>query len=697
MNSIFNFRIFPVLLFTLIITIIITSAFGLGFGLFAIALFSVISAFLVCIKRKVRFANNALIVILIATIATFTTYIIGDNLSQSYSAQNAEIIGNVSIDTAYNGNSEVVGQKFVLDNITCNGEKISGKATVIIQDKFLIKIGDRVILRGDITTNDFKYFDSNSARESRYDLRYVVENATINEVLVDNVGVVETIKLSIKSVLYRYAPHSAEVIYAMMFGDKANMTTFSKSLFSAVGLSHLFAVSGLHIGIIAGAITLILRKCRVKKSLANIITTIALILYGALCDFSPSVIRSIIMVVVFNLSSLFGARNDGISSLSLAGVLILLFNPIALFDLSFVMTMLAVYGILCFYKPIANALKKLPKWMGSSLAMAFAVNITLLPVMLCVFGVASYKFIIATILVVPLASLVFPFMLLSVIIAFIPYIGYALVPFEYLFIGVNYISLLVAKLPIPSIKISFDWWIIVVYIALITIASNYCMCKDKLKKGILGALVLSIMALSVIDVIKIIKNPSLVKTIYVNEYSQSEMIIADSKGYLIVRGGLNYSMLINGMKYLYDNNIYELEAIVMDDFKTYDLNVLKEISQTVKINQICSFYLPSPELADIVNGNVVDAIYNKNINICFNKTDNEIYVKTADVDILFLEDKDTFINSNNVIYELIFTDKEDTLPKYYADKVITKEDILNSKYNSSFELYNGKLKEKQIS
>lgn len=680
---------------TLIISIILTSAFGLGFGLVGIAIFAVIGAIAVCMRKMFRHANKILIIILVALLATFTTYTVGDNLSKTYSASNAEIVGTVSIDTAYDGEGNVVENKLILDNIICNGDDLPKKAIVYLSydyDNYL-KIGDRITLKGDLSTLEFEFFDSTSARQNRNKLGYVVESPTVTNIEKVDLKITDTIKLAIKSVLYKFSPQSAEVIYAMMFGDKSNMSDYDNAVFSSVGLSHLFAVSGLHIGIIAGAITLVLRKCKLNKYLTVALTTLILILYGALCNFSPSVIRSIIMVVVMQLSVLLGARNDGISSLSLAGVIILLFNPIALFDLSFVMTMLAVYGIACFYKPIVNKMSKIPKWISNSLSLSFAVNITLLPIMLSVFGVASFKFILATIFIMPLASFVFPFLVAIVLIGLIPYIGYLLIPFEYIFIGINYLSLLIAKIPLPIIKFNIDWWISIPYIAIITVASGYCMCKDKLKKAIAGSLTVGIMALATINIVETIKNPSTITTLLVNEYSQAEMIIADGKGYLIVRGGLSHSILRAGINLLYDYDIYEIESIVMDDFNNYDIDVLKDVSKTVKINSICSYCLPNADLSNIVMGNVVKYIYDKKISINFNITANEIYVNTCDVDILFLENANN-INVSSVQYEIIFTDGTKTLPAYYADKVVVKDDLIASGDSYSYRLYNGKIKEK---
>lgn len=696
MNNLFNFRLFPVLLLTLILSIIVTSLLGLGFGLVGVAIFAAIGAVLVCVYKKFNIANKVLIITLIATLATFITYSYGDSLTETYVAPNADITGSVSTDTAFDGDGKVVGNKLIIDEVVCNGAALSRKAIVYLDynENYSINIGDRVTLVGDLESLEFKFFDSTSSGQSRNKLGYIVESVTLTGVEEGNLSLTDSVKIAIKGALYKFAPQSSEVIYSMMFEDKSNMSTFDKAVFSSIGMSHLFAVSGLHIGIIAGAVALLLRKLKLHKTLNIAITTLILILYGALCDFSPSVIRSIIMVVVFEISVLLGARNDGISSLSLAGVIILLFNPIALFDLSFVLTMLAVFGIVSFYKPLVRKMSKIPKWIANSLAMAIAVNITVFPVMLNVFGVVSFKFILATIVILPLASFAFPFMLIAIIIGLIPYLGYIIIPFNYLFIGINYISLFIAKIPMFAIEFRLDIWAIVLYIGLLTLISGYCMCKDKLKKALVGSLSVGIMALTVMDIVKVIKNPTTVTTLYVNEYSQSELIIADGKGYLIARGGINHASLKAGINLLYKNSIFEIEAIVMDEFDNYDIEVLKEVSKTTKINSICSFYLPSADLADIVSGNVVNSIIDKKISIYFNSTANEIYVNTCDVDILFLNDDDNIINANNVQYEMIFTDGTRYLPSLYADKIVVKSDLLANGKKYRYELYNGKIKEK---
>ena len=120
-----------------------------------------------------------------------------------------------------------------------------------------------------------------------------------------------------------------------MFGDK---NFISDSLYDDVkvsGLAHTLAVSGLHIGIFAAFLNMILKKCKAKSLIRLIVVGIVLMIYLAFCNFPASAVRAYVMILCIMFAGVIGAKRDNLSSLALAGIIILGYSPLSLFASGF--------------------------------------------------------------------------------------------------------------------------------------------------------------------------------------------------------------------------------------------------------------------------------------------------------------------------------------------------------------------------
>lgn len=81
------------------------------------------------------------------------------------------------------------------------------------------------------------------------------------------------------------------------------------------GVAHIFAVSGLHIGFLAGVVFFLLRSCRVRGVPKVLISAAVLVFYAGICGFSPSSLRAAVMASVLAAAKETGMKYDGLSSL----------------------------------------------------------------------------------------------------------------------------------------------------------------------------------------------------------------------------------------------------------------------------------------------------------------------------------------------------------------------------------------------
>ena len=155
---------------------------------------------------------------------------------------------------------------------------------------------------------------------------------------------------------------------ALILGERQGITSALRHPFNQTGLGHVLAVSGLHIGLVAGmsfflfkwllyrsyrlALTLDVRK------LAALLTCLPVVLYTLLAGFQVSSQRAMIMVLAFLASILMGREREVWSTLSLAGLIVLLIDPNALFSISFQLSFMAVIGILWLAPAIVNLFRR---------------------------------------------------------------------------------------------------------------------------------------------------------------------------------------------------------------------------------------------------------------------------------------------------------------------------------------------------
>ena len=140
----------------------------------------------------------------------------------------------------------------------------------------------------------------------------------------------------------------------MILGDRSKIPSGLRSLFIQTGTMHILAISGLHIGIVAFILDLLLKALRIRRRLRFSAIILLLVFYCLLTGARPSVIRATIMAIVLLAGFLLRRENQISHSLALAGLIILIANPRQLFNLGFQLSFLSVISIVYFSPVIKN-------------------------------------------------------------------------------------------------------------------------------------------------------------------------------------------------------------------------------------------------------------------------------------------------------------------------------------------------------
>lgn len=200
----------------------------------------------------------------------------------------------------------------------------------------------------------------------------------------------------------------ADFINSLILGQKEDLSEEEKDMFSKTGTSHVIAISGLHTGILCTMITLIIRG--INKLYKLIILTIVMILYNIMIGFSPSIVRSIVFVIIMYLSIFLEEKRDGICTLSFIGTFLIMNNPYIIYNTSFQLSFLATLSIIYFYKIINKYLKI------SIISISLSANILTWPIVYYVFKGIPVLFILGNIIIIPVIGIVMNLSIISVII-----------------------------------------------------------------------------------------------------------------------------------------------------------------------------------------------------------------------------------------------------------------------------------------
>ena len=172
---------------------------------------------------------------------------------------------------------------------------------------------------------------------------------------------------------------TAALADALLTGDDSWLASDLRADFSRAGIAHMLALSGTHVAVIAFFASLLFFPLRLaghrKMALGGVV--VCLWLYAVITGASPSVVRAVVMATVVALAAIAGRGHNPFNSLCCAAVIILLFDPMALFAPGFQMSFLAVAGIIMFASRLTfgrGYFRSVSGWLGMTAGAVVAVS-----------------------------------------------------------------------------------------------------------------------------------------------------------------------------------------------------------------------------------------------------------------------------------------------------------------------------------
>lgn len=246
---------------------------------------------------------------------------------------------------------------------------------------------------GKIEAGTIEIINSNYSgiRQGLYELRMeIIER--LEKLCSDNKGIFSIIN------------NKNGIIGAIILGDKTDLDSDIKELYSVSGIAHILAISGLHISFIGMAIYRLLRR-RFRFLFSAAVSIPVVLSFGIMSGFGISTIRAIIMFILKIMGEVLGRKYDAITAISLAGLVLLVQNPFVVCNSGFQMSfgaIIAIVLILPIVEEILNTDNKIIKVLSANFTISLVMN----PILAWnYYELPTFSFLL-NIVVVPLMSVV---------------------------------------------------------------------------------------------------------------------------------------------------------------------------------------------------------------------------------------------------------------------------------------------------
>ena len=331
------------------------------------------------------------------------------------------------------------------------------------------KLGDKVKLIGELSSpinnTNFNLFNY---KEYLYN-NNIFYTMTLSEIKKEksNKSILYNIKNSTLSRIDKLSK-SNNYVKAFVLGDNKDIDLSIRQIYQNLGISHLFAVSGMHVTFLTGVVVFILKKFKLKEIKIYILVSLFLYLYVFLTGFSGSVLRASLFFILLSFNKVFKLNISIIKVLIITLLLIILFNPLIIYDVGFLFSSVISSYLIVFSSLIANKKGYIKKLIYTS----FIALLTSIPISLYNFFSFNYLSIIYNLLFVPLISIIiFPLSIITFIFPMLDNILYLCIDvLEKLSIFLNNIDSNISFIK-PSILICFIYYIFIT-ISLIFIKRN---------------------------------------------------------------------------------------------------------------------------------------------------------------------------------------------------------------------------------
>ena len=295
----------------------------------------------------------------------------------------------------------------------------------------VVELGDRVRVRGTL-----RLPETGGPVRSPFDLpsepRLALKSAAQIEWLGPPAGPLSLVARAHAAVKRRLRTNLADaapeargalaLLLALVMGETQDLPGATVSAFRDGGVAHIVAISGLQVGLVAALLGFFARRLGASLAARDGFVLVATALFAVFAGGRPPVVRAALMIGLYLLARLLGRPTSATHVLGFAAAVLLVADPSNLFDVGFLLTFAAVFGLAAFGVPAARALRRVGilGLVADALGATAGAELAVLPIQLFVFNVVPVVALLSNPFVVPLSSaflfgglLLLPLLLLS--------------------------------------------------------------------------------------------------------------------------------------------------------------------------------------------------------------------------------------------------------------------------------------------
>lgn len=349
---------------------------------------------------------------------------------------------------------------------------------VYFDEDIQIKPGDNLIIFGDLNipvkstipkTFDYKnYLKSQNIKYTVFAKDVEIKNSSFSIYLFP---------FYIEKYIDNFQPLSGGYIKTFILAEKTDIDLDVKTQINQIGISHLFAVSGLHIAILVLTMDNLLKKTKLKQVIKENIIMLLLLSYLVITSFSPSVTRASIMYILLIMNKRYNLEFSSLDILSIIFVFLLFLRPYYYYDAGFLLSFLVTFTIL-----FSNSILKEKSKINQLFLISFIAFIMTIPIVLKLnYQINLLSIILNVIFLIYVTYIILPLSYITFLLPFFDRINYIFIKlFEWILGLVSKVDSLIIQLYFPN-ELSIIIYYIIIFSLLVSLET-----KTRIKENILA-------------------------------------------------------------------------------------------------------------------------------------------------------------------------------------------------------------------
>ena len=324
--------------------------------------------------------------------------------------------------------------------------------------------GDKIYIEGEISVPNNNTIPNNFNYKDYLYHKYIYYIIKIDKIKMISKN--DNIFLNIKNSIYKRIDTIKynDYLYAFILGKSYYIDSEVLNNYKINGITHLFALSGLHVSMFSSIILFILKKIKLSEKLSYFITSLFLIFFAFIASFTPSIVRSVLFFILSSINNVYYLYIKPKYLLYIVFSILIFINPFYIYDTGFILSFCISFFILLF-----NEKNKINNNLLSILVISILSTLSSLPIIINMSYEINILGFINNLFFIPYVTyIVFP---LSIIVVFISKLSFIL---NFLIIIMEYVSKVSSN--IFNIKLIFPkmslFLIIIYYVLLILIVKK---------------------------------------------------------------------------------------------------------------------------------------------------------------------------------------------------------------------------------